>query len=52
MQADTLLETSDPFINCSPSATATITVIWGFLVKLQVYPLMSGSVSAFWDKTK
>lgn len=30
------LEISDPFINCSPSAIATITVIQGLLVKLQV----------------
>ena len=33
MQADTLLETSDPVINCSLSVIATITVIQGLLVK-------------------
>lgn len=51
IQADTALETSDCFINCSPSAIATITVTrggWG-LVRLQVYRLMSRSVCAVWD---
>lgn len=52
IQADTLLETSDPVINCSLSVIATITVIQGLLVKLQVYWLMSGSVCAIWDQTK
>lgn len=52
IQADTPLETPDPLINCSPSVIATITVIQGLLVKLQVYRLMSGSLCAIWDPTK
>lgn len=54
IQADSLLEISDPFNNCplSLSVIATITVIQGLLVKLQVYWLMSGSLCAIWDQTK
>lgn len=52
IEADTTLETCDLFINRPPSAIATITVIQGLLVKLQVYRLMSGSARAVWDRTK
>lgn len=45
IQVDTPLETLDPSINCSPSVIATITVIQGLLVKLQVQQLMSAPLA-------
>lgn len=47
MQPDTPVESSGPYINCSLSLTATITVMQDLFVKLQVCWLMSGSARAF-----